>query len=239
MNAIDSVIISAANSFSQKSWIFDHAVNYLSRFSLLKGGVLATIFWWLWSKAVGVDDKIRERLFATVFAMLCAIVLARCLALCMPLRLRPMNNPEIHFLIPFGAQNTALNSWSSFPSDHATMFFAFATGILFISRTIGISLLAYSLIIVCLPRIYLGLHFPTDTFAGCLLGAAITGIAQKSPLRTLIARPLLRWHCLHPCSFYACLFLVTYQMADMFDGFRSIGHSMWYLLKISVRYLTT
>ena len=109
--------------------------------------------------------------------------------------------------------------WSSFPSDHATMFFALATGIWFLSRPLGLASMVHVAIVICLPRVYLGLHYPTDVLAGALIGVGVAWFICGPRFR-----PFWGWglRCMerYPAGFYAAAYLLTFEMASMFDEFR-------------------
>lgn len=232
MNGFDAAIMAALNAFARKNWLFDQGVSFLSENSLLKGGLLAALLWWFWFKA-DVDDEFRKRVVATIVASFAAILLARLLALSLPFRARPMNAAGLHFLLPFGANGRLLEKWSSFPSDHAAMFFGFSTGLFFISRRVGAAAFAYSLVVICLPRLYLGIHYPTDIVVGSLLGASVSWCVHGTRAYVAVAQPALAWLRRHPTSFYAVFFLVTYQIADMFDGVRALGHALVHVVRYS------
>ncbi|CAH0121639.1 hypothetical protein PAE9249_04171 [Paenibacillus sp. CECT 9249] len=57
----------------------------------------------------------------------------------------------------------------SFPSGHTTAIFSIMTPFLFISGWFALCLLLLA-ILVGLSRIYLGLHYPSDCIAGCIVG---------------------------------------------------------------------
>lgn len=57
----------------------------------------------------------------------------------------------------------------SFPSGHTTAIFSIITPFLLVSKWLAFVLIPLALI-VGLSRIYLGLHYPSDCIAGCLLG---------------------------------------------------------------------
>jgi hypothetical protein len=76
-----------------------------------------------------------------------------------------------------------LSGWSSFPSDHACLFFALATGLCLISPVIGGLALLHASLIVSLPRIYLGLHYPTDVLAGAPARRHGDGPGMDIPIR--------------------------------------------------------
>jgi len=57
----------------------------------------------------------------------------------------------------------------SFPSDHATIAFAVAFSVFFADRSWGWPFLALAAL-VSLGRVIVGVHYPSDVVAGCLLG---------------------------------------------------------------------
>lgn len=63
----------------------------------------------------------------------------------------------------------------SFPSDHAVMAGAAATGLLFVSRRLGIVALAAA-VLMAFSRVYVAAHYPWDVLAGLMLGAGVTGL---------------------------------------------------------------
>src|SRR5680860_570907 len=143
MNSFDSEILSFVNQFSQHSWMFDRLIGFLATNPLLKGGVLATILWWAWFKREDHPSHNREYVILTLFNCFIAELLARILALTLPFRLRPLHEEGLHFLLPYGITPNLLEGWSSFPSDHAVLFFTLSTGLLFISRKAGVFALLY------------------------------------------------------------------------------------------------
>lgn len=70
---------------------------------------------------------------------------------------------------------TGINSLSpyevgySFPSLHAAMTVALATIVYLHHKRLGILLYGFA-VVVCLSRIYIGVHYPKDVFVGAMLG---------------------------------------------------------------------
>lgn len=58
---------------------------------------------------------------------------------------------------------------ASFPSGHATFFFALATIVYFYNKKLGIIFFIASFFIA-LARVFVGVHWPSDILAGALLG---------------------------------------------------------------------
>lgn len=149
----------------------------------------------------------------------------------LPMRDRPLYDTDLDFVIPFGVTTTGLEGWSSFPSDHAALFFTLAIGVFFISRRLGIFALIYTTLFICLPRIYLGLHFPTDIVAGAIIGIIIGWIGNLSFFRIRISKPVLNWANSYQNLFYTFFFLITYQIADLFNSSRAIAGAVFKFIK--------
>jgi undecaprenyl-diphosphatase len=223
MNTFDTSILVFLNQFAQRSHAFDYLMGIVCDSHLLKGGVLTSLLWWEWFRE---DEKSLERqriLLSSFVGCFFALFLARTLAHMLPFRERPIHNASLHFTMPYALSPLELLGWSSFPSDHATLFFALATGIMLESRTLGFAAITYVVVAIAFPRIYLGVHYPTDILAGAILGGGVTYVANLDSLQNYIGGGGLVWKQKHPASFYAVFFALSYQVATLFDDVRSIG----------------
>src|SRR5262249_27581032 len=124
MNAFDLSIIHYLNQFAGQSWFVDNLASNIVSNELLKGGVIASILWWAWFRASESKERDREFILTAVFTSTAALLTARTLATFLPFRERPIRNPALHFHVPMGTFEMTLQGWSSFPSDHAVLFFA-------------------------------------------------------------------------------------------------------------------
>jgi len=216
VNAIDATIQHWLQGYVQKSWVFDNLVCLINDSSLFRGSVFATILWYLWFHF----KTQRDRVVAAFASSILAVIVARIIAVLCPFRTRPLFDAAVHFRPAFegdGVYKAAyVIGWSSFPSDHAVLFMALATGFYFISRRAGILAGVYAIAAVAFPRVYLGIHYPTDIFVGCVIGIALGAMLQTGPVRGLISRRTLAWSEQKPELFYASAFLVTSQMATLF-----------------------
>jgi undecaprenyl-diphosphatase len=222
MNAFDLKIMSYSNQFSQKSWAFDRCISFLSGCNLLKGGVLVAIVWWLWFKSDDRQYHNRENILSTLLCCFIAEMVSRGLSLALPFRLRPLYDERLGFLIPYGMEKSELGGWSSFPSDHAVLFFALSMGLWLASRKAGAFALAYTTVLIAFPRIYLGLHYPTDIIAGATIGMTIAYWGNLYLVRSKGFKSVTNWLLSIPEFFYPAFFILTYQLVDMFSDIRSI-----------------
>ncbi len=223
MNSFDTGIVRFVNHLSQHSWIFDHVVGLLDH-DLFKGGVFMAAVWWCWFARGGDDRTRRGYLVGAVIAGVLAVGLARGLALSLPFRERPLHAESFNFRVPLGFDAESLEGWSSFPSDHAALFFALATGIFFASRRLGVFAYLWAIFVVCLPRLYLGEHWPTDLLAGATIGVASAAIVCATPARAWLGIRVEAWARCHAPSLYAALFLLTMQTSQLFGDSRNVVH---------------
>jgi len=190
---------------------------------MLKGGVLVTVLWWLWFRPDEALTVKREQIISTILGCFIALLAARILVHVLPYRPRPIDDPGVRIVLPYEIPKTFLHKWTSFPSDHAALFYALSTGLYFTSKTTGKLALIYTTVFIALPRVYLGLHYPSDILGGALLGAGSVWVTNRRGFREKVSARLLSFAQSAPQFFYPIFFLVTFQIADMFDGIRDIG----------------
>src|ERR1700686_2417668 len=231
MNHFDSSIITFLNSFARHSWAFDSFVYMISGNNLFKGGLIVPLIWWAWFRPSADKADTRQQLICAIFACLVAVLIARGLALMLPFRNRPMTVAALHFQRPYGADEGNLINWSSFPSDHAAVFFSLAMSIFFVWRAAGVAALSYVFLFIAMPRLYLGFHYPTDILGGALIGIALALMARAKLFCDWVRSFIMPWLERSPGSFYACLFILTFQIATIFQSMRKIAHFLFSLLQ--------
>ena len=226
MNAFDLHILRFFDTFSGSYPSVDFWISVLADSDLFKGYVVMAFVWGIWflptSSAADLARQ-REYLTATLIGCLVALIVARGLAMVLPFRPRPFGTPEFEHNFALGRAQRGLDKWTSFPSDHATLFAALAAGLWLASRRTGWLLCTYVMAVVLLPRLYLGMHYPTDILGGIVIGVAIAWLVNSERLRPMIAGPLTGWRTSSPASFYACAFLLTSQIAVLFTPVRHLA----------------
>jgi undecaprenyl-diphosphatase len=224
MNTFDVRIISFLNQFACHSRLLDVFVVTLSNTELLKGGAIVAALLWIWFRGGDRKESDRKLVILTIIVSPASVLLARALALTLPFRERPLRVAALHFQIPYTMNPQNLEGWSSFPSDHAAFFFTAAMCIFFISRRLGILAFLHGIFVVCLPRMYLGIHYPTDILVGALLGMGMAFWVKVPGIGIAIASRFQRWERLHPSQFYPFFFIVSFEVAELFASLRLIAH---------------
>ena len=231
----DTTLFRAVNRFAGQ-WFLDSLTDIEENTILLKGGLFMAVYCWLWFESRGrKQERTRQTLIAMLVAGMAALFIARGLAHIIPFRIRPMYaDPLYHHPVYNIMAN--MEDWSSFPSDTAALFFALAMGVFLIWRAAGALLLAYAAVWICLPRLYLGLHYPRDLLVGAWIGSACACLAWFVARTRLygrwIGRPLLRLEHNYPPIFYLFAFPVVYETGLMFGDARYALRHAIFLFKL-------
>lgn len=217
VNAFDATVIHFVNSFARHSVTFDSFIELIGDTNLLKGGLCMALFTWAWFVEEPRHDEKQEFLLYAFVASTVALLVGRLISLQVPMRLRPMHNPALNFHIPFGLIEDP-HSWNSMPSDHAVLFCCLATSLCFVSWRLGALAWAQTILVVFLPRVYMGYHYPSDLIAGALLGIAAAYTAKWVSLRKRVAETGFRWLAMSPASFYAFCFIWFFEVSELFGS---------------------
>ncbi len=182
--------------------------------------LMALWYFWFDDGSRLKPQELRGRIAMTLLSGLVGLVVGRLLAEGLPFRVRPYAIAELGLRALTVGSTDMLRSWSSFPSDHATMAFALSTGLWLVSRRVGAFAFLLSIFCVCLPRVFMGLHFPSDIFGGATIGVLTTLALQAQRVRVPASRLILKMEQRYSGAFYALMFLATFEIARMFDDIR-------------------
>ncbi|RKP52232.1 phosphatase PAP2 family protein [Trinickia fusca] len=241
MHAFDTRLIALITGMGQHSPAFTHAVEMITNLYVCKGLVLMALLWWVWFRheradarsSEAVRHREREIVVVAIASGLIALAAGRLLAHYMPFRLRPIYEPQLQSLYPVASIHELLpRTWSAFPSDHAMLWSAIATGIFLASRPVGLYAWLHTLLLIGLPRIYLGLHYPSDVLAGCVLGFGIACMLNAQPVRTRLAAPFLAFAERYPGTFFAAAFALSFELTTQFDELRLLAHGVTHMISI-------
>lgn len=223
LHSIDQYGVQLAASLARNSVIFDGLVTGILTTPTFKLMPLVLCVWMLWFSD---QDRESRRLCAVtaVVAGAMALLLGRIIQNLAPERARPIHSNNPDYIMPYGMDAATARDWSSFPSDNAALSIALAVGIFTASRAMGFFCIAWSLIIVCIPRIYGGLHYVSDILGGLVLGLGCYAACAFVPK---LPRKLLEWAELlesrNRPAFYALMFFASFQLVTMLGDIRALG----------------
>lgn len=189
-----------------------------------KGLMLVPVLWWMWFQQDEDREWRREMVLATLLSGLVALFVGRVLTHWLPFRVRPVYSTELH--LHFAGSNikdALLTNWSSFPSDHAMLWMAVATGIFLVWRGIGALAIVYTALFICVPRAYLGFHYPTDLLTGAAVGIVITYVMTRDAIRVRYASRALRWIEVRPGPSAMLAFILCIELVTQFDELRKLA----------------
>ena len=221
--AWDHTITLWLNRFAGDHAAVDRFIYNLADSAMLKGGLFMAFLWWQWFQRDAATSQRRQTILTALAGAILAIGVARVLQIMLPFRERPLHTDSLTMITPVGVNPDTLDGWSSFPSDHAVLFFALAMAVWRLHRPLGVLAFLWSAMAICLPRVYLGYHYATDILVGAAIGAVIMQLAFMLLRPALLAQPLLRWEARHATSFYCLAFLATLELAVLFQDVRQLA----------------
>jgi membrane-associated phospholipid phosphatase len=223
---VDYPISTHLNYFATRSAFFDYLVELFVNVHLLKGVLLLAGVWLVWFAVPQMD--MRARIVSGLIAVNLASLLSRAVQVFAPVRQRPLSDLDLSIVSPLGIDPLMLTGSGSLPSDHAVLLFGVATVLTIIRPTVGAVGILIALL-VCVCRIYSGLHYMSDILAGAGLGMLAAGASQLAPFPSA-CQVFPRWANNRAGVFYAAAFVVTYLMATLFEDVRHIARGLAKLL---------
>jgi undecaprenyl-diphosphatase len=204
-----------------------------------KGGLFLALYWWFWFVPEPARRQTNRRIIVIALTgSVLALALNRALADTLPFRVRPMYASDIGYHTPSIPFYFNLEHWSSFPSDSATYWFAFSFGLYRLKRPLGLLAMLYSTLWMCLVRLYLGIHYPSDLIVGAALGVGVVwslewSLTRQETLLSIIMHRISTWEHERPHVFYAVAFVISFELTMMFDDLRDMVHVATHMLRLA------
>lgn len=214
INNIDvDLLIYLANQLDNSVVIF---IESIYQFKPIKFAPFVIMFCWLWYRLDKADT--RKRIIATVLYGFISLVLCRILSFTVPFRPRPTSSPVVQDTLT----SIPTDGWSSFPSDHGVFSFAMAYGLFKIKPIYGVLFGLYSLIVICVPRAILHIHYPSDLLAGALLGLCFAYLLSKFKPLNQLTNYLYDLSKIRPVIFYGLSAILLFEFIEMFETPRKL-----------------
>ena len=207
------------NQPAGQSLLLDRIVSDIADAEIFKGALFMALYWWMW-----FEGRVRQRDIATgLLVAVAAVILSRFLQFTLPFHQRPLLTPELGLQMPLTVRPETYNTFSSFPSDTATLFIALSVPLWQRSRWLGAAAAIWTIVVVCVPRTYLGIHYVGDVVAGILLGVAFMVIFCPLLVRTGLPDRLVEFSKMRPAAFYPLAFVVTFELSLLFRDLRQLA----------------
>jgi membrane-associated phospholipid phosphatase len=137
--------------------------------------------------------------------------------------LRPLVDPTLPLKNLEPQWATIWDRRSSFPSDTSTLVFGLSMVVFLENRLVGLLCLLWAAVIVALPRVMFGWHYPSDVVGAAILGLGSVFLFEKIQyLRMLFERLLImfegRIYLVH-----AFLFIFLAEASALFVNVQQIG----------------
>lgn len=206
------------NQAAGQSLLLDKIVYDIADAEILKGAIFMALYWWMW-----FEGRVRQRDVVTgVLVAVAAVILSRVLQFTLPFHQRPLLTPGLGLHVPLSVQSETYNTFSSFPSDTATLFIALSVPLWKRSKWLGAAGALWTIIVVCVPRAYLGIHYVSDVIAGMALGVAFMVVCCPLLVRTGLPDRLVEFSKMRPAVFYPLAFVVTFELSILFYDVRQL-----------------
>jgi undecaprenyl-diphosphatase len=219
---LDAPFMALLDHLTHRSPAFDLTVRAIDQFNIFQGVPMFAL-------AYAAFTTAQSRVSRTKVAIACiaaagAAVLSRLMQLGLPHLPRPLFDPSSGYRAPFGADYKALADWSSFPSDHAALFFGVALATAAGNRILGAVAVIVGAV-ACFARIYEGQHYPSDVLGGAFLAAAcvFASVSAPSAWYAYVIEKSAR----HRALLVGVAFLAAAEAAALFDDVRGAATELW------------
>lgn len=163
---MDYYLFQQINQFAGKWACIDNIGIFLAEYSgyFLMLILLSFLF-------LGEKKKYRVMVVEAFFAMILSRLIITNIIRAIYSRPRPFITHQVNILLKHEAS-------ASFPSGHAAFFFAISAIVYFYNKKAGIFFFIISLL-MGLSRVFVGIHYPWDIFAGIVVGVFSAWIIDK------------------------------------------------------------
>lgn len=176
MRGLDAQLALLLNGMAGQSPFLDGAIVFLA--SYLAYGLLVLLLVFALLSSYLWREKMELLLIAGVSALVARFGVAEFIRLFYH-RPRPFTDLPVDQLL-------TSTEWS-FPSGHATFFFALATAVYLYNKKWGITFFIMT-ILMTISRVIVGIHYPLDILGGAIIGIGV-GCATFYLVRTVTTAP--------------------------------------------------
>jgi undecaprenyl-diphosphatase len=177
----------------------------------------------------------RTRIMVGLLAASLATLISLGVQYYLPVHGRPYLDPAIH-LYSYPVPDPAWGGrFDSFPSDTATLFFAFSTIVFLEHRLAGCMAFIWSFLTIGVARVALAIHYPSDVVGALILGVASVYLFSRIRSLAAIAQRILhKWEA-RMFIVDACFSFFIAEAYVLFPGIRGLGHILSFTIRLLAR----
>jgi undecaprenyl-diphosphatase len=166
------------------------------------------------NKGLPTTENMRKQLMGILLACFIAVILTILLrpVVSWP---APARAPEFQFLYPPYYRGSGTEN--CFPSHSTLIYMIVAMGLLPLHRRLAAALIAFVLVGISLPRIYLGGHYPIDVIASIVVAIA-SYLAVQAVSSTPRVQARLNWASSRGLCTDCVIFLWSFELGSGFRG---------------------
>ncbi len=219
------------NNYCGKSLFLDTLQLIFLSVDAIRTAILVALIMGIWEYGrVQNDIKANKKVIAILFSIILSLGIIETLNAVIQSP-RPIVTYESQMRAPLLTNDTKplwKNSWvrnekhGSFPSDTVALLGTLAFGIFFWNRSLGIIAILYVIISGIIPRLYFGLHYPSDMFLGLLIAFISTITIDRINLFNKLSEKIIKTINSSPYLYGAIGFYTAYIISEKFILIRKL-----------------
>ncbi len=227
----DISIVLFFNQFCGKSIFLDTLALIFMSVDAIRTAILVALVIGIWEYGkIKSDISANKRVLAILFSIVLTLGIIEILNALIESP-RPIvtyetliNNPIItHETKPLWRDGWVRNpKHGSFPSDTVALLATMAIGLFFWNRIIGTIAILFVILCGIVPRLYFGLHYPSDMTLGFFISLISTLIVEKLVFFNYLSKKILDLEKAYPYLFGVIGFYLAYVIADKFILLRKL-----------------
>lgn len=229
--AWDIGIILFFNQYCGSSSFWDTLALVFLSVDALRTAVLVSLIVGLWEYGnVKKDSSSKKRVLYILFSIIVTLGIIEIMNAIIHSP-RPIVTYESLIKAPIVSNDIEMlwnNSWvrnskhGSFPSDTVALLFTMAVGLFLWEKLIGSFAIAFVLITCVLPRLYFGLHYPSDMLVAMVISIFSSMLVEKTKFCKTLSDFLFKIEQKSPYIFGVIGFYLAYVIAEKFILIRKL-----------------
>ena len=230
-HAWDVATVLFFNKFCGKSQFWDTLALLFLSVDALRTAILVALTVGIWQYGKSKSDKnAQRRVLYILFSIVLTLGIVEMLNALInsPRPVVTLGNLIYNPIVTADMQPLWREGWvrnpkhGSFPSDTVALLATIACGLFLWNRFLGIGAFLFVLIAGVLPRLYFGLHYPSDMALGLIISIFSSAAVEKINLFKSLSDKILKIENKYPYLFGVISFYLAYVIAEKFILLRKL-----------------